>query len=643
MHKRLLLGIVFLFYFWTATGGWNTFNLDQPHGGMYNLLTDAFLAGQLNFLIEPKPELLALPDPYDPSSSWGLRLHDAALYKGKYYLTYGQNAALLLYLPYRLITNQRLPDNLAVLIFSFGALIWATILLYYLRNRYFKNIPEWMVLIVVGTIAFANVLPYNLRRTDMYEVSISSGIFFLLGGIYWLCKATEGLSPHLAKLCLGSLFLGLAIGCRPPYVLSGFLLFLVWNKILKTKTNNKSLFKAALVLILPYSLCLLAQFIYNYLRFESPFEFGLNYVLTVINSRTVHFFNIENIFSNLYFYLFQPPIIDSSFPFIHVNPTIPTFLKIPTIYYFEKTVGIISGIPFLLLLFLGPFIYCWQNKLNFKAFLKKETVFRYFEFWILLLSALLYFCVIITAVSVTMRYVADFATQLIIIAGIVWFYFDTQLVSNPSSRRLLRTIAVVLSFISILIGVALGIIGCYDGLKAQNAEQFRKLEQWCTPISRAIFKYSPDWKTVSLLASSVPLTAIASSSYSYLFDGSKAIDGRLDTDWAAETSKEGILTIVPMHPFIVKSLWCLSRQTSLIEGWKSLNVKIFYNNQPMLTKSFSFPNAHRERILHVDFEPKLADRIELFFFDPVLVDPRGHLFSPESLHPGYTEILFSEN
>jgi hypothetical protein len=39
------------------------------HYGYYNLLADAFQAGRLSLPIEPKPELLALPNPYTRAQS----------------------------------------------------------------------------------------------------------------------------------------------------------------------------------------------------------------------------------------------------------------------------------------------------------------------------------------------------------------------------------------------------------------------------------------------------------------------------------------------------------------------------------------------------------------------------------------------
>ena len=74
-------------YFDTA----GTFQFDSRTGyydslDYYDTLAAAFLSGQLYLKTVPDPELLALPNPYDPSKNEKFRLHDASLYNGRYYL-----------------------------------------------------------------------------------------------------------------------------------------------------------------------------------------------------------------------------------------------------------------------------------------------------------------------------------------------------------------------------------------------------------------------------------------------------------------------------------------------------------------------------------------------------------------------------
>src|SRR3990172_4889103 len=101
----ILLGVAFSFYLWTASSSNNPFSFGpRPSNyyrdfygskdyrnkqNYYNMLSDAFLSGRLSLLLEPRKELLDLPDPYDPSLNAQFKLHDVSLYNGKYYLPSG--------------------------------------------------------------------------------------------------------------------------------------------------------------------------------------------------------------------------------------------------------------------------------------------------------------------------------------------------------------------------------------------------------------------------------------------------------------------------------------------------------------------------------------------------------------------------
>src|SRR5713101_86638 len=99
----LFLAVVFAFYLWTASSSGNPFIFGKKLSDYYNLLSDAFLAGRLSLVVEPSKELLNLPDPYDPSLNAKFRLHDASLYKGKYYLYFGPVPAVTFFIPFRFL------------------------------------------------------------------------------------------------------------------------------------------------------------------------------------------------------------------------------------------------------------------------------------------------------------------------------------------------------------------------------------------------------------------------------------------------------------------------------------------------------------------------------------------------------------
>lgn len=373
----IILYLILLHYYWDITAGTNNLHLDIKHGGFYNLLSDGFLDGHLYLPVEPDPAISKLEDPYDPAQNGPYRLHDASFYKGKYYSYFGPTPAIVLYMPYRLITSLYMGDHLSVLIFSFGGLIFATLLLLYLQNRYFKNIDEWTILLPILVLGLGSCAPYNLRRTDVYEVAISCGMFFLVGAVYFLCLAFKNIKPSLIMLTLSSLFIGLGVGARPQIIFSGILLVLSFIKIYKDSDDKNIKLKSAICLFLPYALCLLALGLYNYFRFDNPFNFGNKYQLAGIHMKNFQVLDLECLIPGSYLYLFHPPTINSTFPFVHIISEVPENLKPRVPYFLEKVVGIFPSVPFLFVMFFAPIYYWYTKIISCKEKCKKDFVFQF--------------------------------------------------------------------------------------------------------------------------------------------------------------------------------------------------------------------------------------------------------------------------
>ena len=561
---RFLILIVFIFYAWICTQGREPYWQYSPDG-WYNLLTDSFLEKQLHFLAEPRPELLALKDPYNPIENGPYRMHDMSLYKGKYYMYYGITPLIVFYLPFRLLTGIKLPDNLAVLLFSFGGFMWAVLLLNHIRRLYFPAAPKWMMFISVAVLGFANVVPFNLKRPMMYEVAISSGFFFLMGAMFFLCREVAKINPNKFLLGLGSLFLGLSIGGRPTLLLSTLIIPLIYLKVIEGKHNFSCKFKYLLALGLPLLSCLFLLGMYNYLRFDNPFEFGINYSTTVYNPREMNIYDLDYIPRSLYLYFLQPPLINSTFPFFHLFASVPALVRSNSPSHVEVVLGIIPGVPFVPLLLLLPITFwlgklvkcretCFKNKILKRVFLwvliilfslyllpvilqifKKVKLidqlinlsqkitslglyslfvififvllyhlviwlkdraltcntlcynsafssFPFYEFSLVILSALLTLVGLSIVPFVTMRYVADFITNLIIGSSIMWFYIDSQLAFNPKLRGMVSGLAIIFGIGSIIPGIAFGIEPYCNHLRVDNPMIFYKIESYFSSI-----------------------------------------------------------------------------------------------------------------------------------------------------------------
>src|SRR2546423_6617383 len=187
----LLFVAVVSFYFATAWGGGPASNWHGQTSEYYALLTDAFRAGQTHLLVQPPAELLALPDPYDAAANRQLRLHDASLYHGKYYLYFGPTPALVLFLPYRVLTGSHLPTRIAVALFCAGGFACCCALFFLLARREKWDCPPWLGAAAVLSMGTAPAPSFLLIRPPVYAVAVAAGYCCVMAGFL------------LTALCLG--------------------------------------------------------------------------------------------------------------------------------------------------------------------------------------------------------------------------------------------------------------------------------------------------------------------------------------------------------------------------------------------------------------------------------------------------------
>src|SRR5262245_52111027 len=108
------------YYLWAVRATGNRFYWKNELPGYYNHLGRAFAKGQLHLPLEPPQELLNLPNPWDATANAPYRLHDVALYNGRYYLYHGAGPAIMMFAPWRLLTGYDLPENFAVFVLCFA-------------------------------------------------------------------------------------------------------------------------------------------------------------------------------------------------------------------------------------------------------------------------------------------------------------------------------------------------------------------------------------------------------------------------------------------------------------------------------------------------------------------------------------------
>ncbi|HKV42880.1 MAG TPA: hypothetical protein VJX67_27025 [Blastocatellia bacterium] len=469
-------GIVLLYVWTAATSGESILPSKQNWGGYYGLLADAFLDGHLYLLVAPKPELLALPDPYDPAQNQRYTLHDAALFRGRFYLYYGPTPALLLFVPFRYLTGLNFPQPLAVALFCSMGLGFSFALFVLLARTYLRSIPYWLLQAALFGLGFGNVTAFILRRPLHYEIAIAAGYALVFAGLLSFAYGFVRGSLQLSWLALGSLLLGLAGGARVPLLAAGLVpvgiavgSFATWRRGMSR--NN---IYALLALFGPLGACIFLLGLYNYLRFGSWTEFGMHYTLQgIISPKKYQFYSLARIPSGIVYYLLVPPFPSRRLPFFRIDPW--AYRMPPPGYLLEPMIGVFSGAPFLAILGLAPWmsVRLWRSN---RGLLWATAVLAAIG---MVLVGL--YC----TTAGTMRYEVDFATFLLVPALLFWCY-GLETWEPGRKRRVARATLLVLLASTIGFSLVVNVSGLLERLRQMEPRAYEAIDRPFRPLERLL-------------------------------------------------------------------------------------------------------------------------------------------------------------
>lgn len=459
----LLAVAVCAFYFWTAlTSG--------PASGYYGLLTDSFLDGQTSLHVEPTPELLALPDPYDPAQNAPYRLHDASLYDGHYYLYFGPTPVVLVYLPLRVV-GVEVSDNVAVAVLMSAGFLFALALMRFLITRY-RPRTSLPTRVAAGLmLGLANVAPFLLRRPSVYEAAIAGGYCCLLAGLHLTLTGALRERPSLARLAGGSLALGLAVGARPHLLVALPVWAWAWRRAWTERPEGRAAARRlALAAAGPLAASLAVLALYNVVRFGSPTEFGSTYQLAGVEMNLYDRFAFDRILPGAFSYFLAWPRMDVIFPFAHLDAAATGIL--PDFYAvgIEPVAGLLATTPLLLLALAAPVLLI---RARGRAAGEREPMALA---TVLLGTGLLVALVpIVSFDAATMRYEVNFATLLLFAALLVWLRVEDAL--RGRAGLAVRVAAGLLVAVTAAFSLAFSITGYYDGLRAAHPGVYASLER----------------------------------------------------------------------------------------------------------------------------------------------------------------------
>lgn len=282
----------------------------------YEQLAESFLQGHLYYNYEPDPRLVDMVNPYDTQARNSQNIHynwDHAFYNGHYYMYFGVVPVITLFLPYRILTGSALLGYHGSQIFIALFIIAIFLLFRLLAKRFFCQLPIFLYYVCCITVSVISVW-YTAARPMVYALAQASAFCFAAWGIFFWAKACfdKDLTDHKAitYMTLGTLFGALTFGCRPTIAMFNILIIPFVIILSRTFVREKKYYKLIWIAV-PYIVVGIGLMVYNYLRFDNPFEFGQSYQLTEVDQTSYAHptsrISFSSFYSSLkYYYIHYP-------------------------------------------------------------------------------------------------------------------------------------------------------------------------------------------------------------------------------------------------------------------------------------------------------------------------------------------------
>ena len=365
-------------------------------------------------------------NPYDPSNRYYNHLWDASYYNGKYYCYFGILPILIMFIPYKIITNTYLTTPLACFIYSTFSIIGTYLLYKSIIKKYFKNINYKTYIISFLFIIFGTKIFWCIHRPSFYELVSLAAYTHITFGLYLVLFKDKKISNLIGYILLAS-----SVLCRPTSLICSLLILpKIINKI------KKKQFKLIdfTILAIPYIIIGLFTMYINYIRFDSIFEFGVSYQITTNNLYNSNF-SIINAIYGTYQYLFGKISFQTSHPTLY-SP----LAKIPYItdINIEKIGGgiITTSIISIIILFI-PKIFKHIKEKELKTYITLSLIIG--SFLIIISSGI---------GALIGRYMLDFNYIFYFITVILWLY-----IINKTKNKNTESIYILLCIISIYINI----------------------------------------------------------------------------------------------------------------------------------------------------------------------------------------------
>ena len=471
-QEKILLVVLGFFIFLVVFINFNANDYKQLD--MYNYgLVESLADGSLYLKQEPSEEFKNLENPYDfitrenpPIIRGRDFVWDSAYYNGKFYVYFGILPAIMIFLPYFLITGKYLQTSFVCLGVSVIILILLKEILCKFIKRYFEELPFKLVVLFLITLFAGSMILYMNGAARVYELLILSGVCFVLAGILCVLKSMEEPEKRYRYIFLSCFFMALSVACRPTNLLASIIILPYLLKVFIEDMKNfgqdkKSLIKCVFSIGIPYIIVAIPLMWYNYARFESIFEFGANYQLTINNIGALKS-GIYAIPTGLICNLFSIPKFITTFPFVQ------NYSETMTFYGFYFVENMLGG-----LFMIAPICFFCFNVFK----ISKYTENKELKIWI---YSFIVTGIIIASISAAkagsiQRYLFDYG-WMFLLSGILIFAIIYQNLKSEESKKIMFKILCGMTIYIVIINILIGIVSEQSFFQVHAPEIFYKMK-----------------------------------------------------------------------------------------------------------------------------------------------------------------------
>ena len=455
-----ILLLILIVYIWLASSG--TWIKWISPTNYYASLANGFKIGTLAVDKTPSQQLIELKDPYD-MDSWTEDIHipvDMTYYRGNFYLYWGPTPSLIIFFISPLYDGM-IGDLQITFVFTYGIFLCLYGLIITLWDRYYRDLPKWVLLTSLLLAGLASPLTFMLaayKGGRIYEAAIASGTFFLMAGFLFVLSALNRSGSSAAfRLFIGGVFWALSFGSRMTLIISiGLIALLVIYWFYKQEGISYAALMPIVALCLPLSIGAAGIGWYNWARFGSITESGLHYQLLtdgyLRNFKEWIIFDPIYIPQNIYNYLLLPFKLTTEFPFLipvpAYDPPIFSFYRLPEVYTGQWLTGLLFTAPFILFVFI-PLAKLFKDLRKDKTHQKHEQALSW-AIAALAIGFLGAFAPLLAFFWSAMRYQADFMPFLLTLSILGFWQGYKTYGTKPKARKAFTAFSFTLAAITII-------------------------------------------------------------------------------------------------------------------------------------------------------------------------------------------------